>query len=96
MSEQQQAFFQLVKQYETLKDQLNTVGGLLDMAMNTLGVNTYHQDPETGLVYKIHEPDGTFVSYRSIGFKRTAKEGERGGAVLSKKEAEEQGFILRK
>lgn len=89
-------FVQLAKAYEAKKDELNLLKEELTNVMKELGLNQYAQDPETGAVYKIYKPEGTFVSFKEIDFKRTALTGERGGMVLSKKEAEEAGFILRK
>jgi len=91
----EETFIKLAKEYETQKDLLDTIREELEVAANDLGVDRYAQDPETGAVYKVIRPEGTFVSYRAIGFKRTALEGERGGTVLSKKEAEEAGFVLK-
>jgi hypothetical protein len=96
MNEKQAKFLELAKYFEELKDKVSEVGDQLNTAMKDLGVDTYVQDPETRLVYKIVKPNGTFVEYREIGYKRTAKEGERGGTVLAKKEAEEAGFDLKK
>jgi hypothetical protein len=89
-------FIALAKQFEAKRKEVEALGDQLEAAMQALGINTYAQDPETGAVYKIIEPDGTFVPYRKIYYKRTSLEGERGGTVLSKKEAEEAGFVLKK
>jgi hypothetical protein len=66
----------------------------LNLVMQKLDYNTYHQDPLTGIVYKIEEPKGTYVEFQTIAYKRTSKPGERGGNVLAKSEAEAQGFVL--
>lgn len=91
----EETFIKLAKEYETQKDLAETIREELEVAMLALGYDKYAQDPETGAVYKTIKPDGTFVAYRKIAFKRTALEGERGGTVLSKKEAEEAGFTLK-
>ena len=96
MTDTQRKFFELTKEYEVQKDKLSALRDSMEVVMKELGVDTYLQDPETALVYKIHVPQGTFVSFRTIDYKRTAKEGERGGNVLSKKEAEEMGFTVKK
>jgi hypothetical protein len=88
----EEQFIKLAKEYETQKDLAETIREELEVAMLALGYDKYAQDPETRAVYKTVKPDGTFVSYRTITFKRTAMTGERGGAVLSKKEAQEAGF----
>jgi len=92
----QQVFLELAKKTEQMYDDMKAAFAELKTAMEALDVGTYVQDPETLLVYKIIEPTGTFVEFRTIDYKRTAKEGERGGTVLSKKEAEEAGFVLKK
>ena len=89
-------FLTAAKKYEDLKDQLSEARKALDESLIALGVNTYVQDAETLAVYKVIQPEGTFVAFRKIDYKRTAFEGEKGGQVLSKKEAEEQGFYLKR
>lgn len=96
MSNAQAKFVELATQIETMRDALSAKHEELEAVMKELGVDTYVQDPATLLVYKIVKPTGTFMYYRDIDYKRTAKEGERGGTVLAKKEAEEQGFNLKK
>ena len=87
-------FLEAAKKVESLNDQLEAAYQELNTAMSELGLNTYAQDPETKLVYKIVKPKGTFTYYRDIDYVRTAKEDERAG-TLSKKEAEEKGFNLK-
>lgn len=96
MTDLQNRFIELATQYENLSDQISAVRTDLEVIMKELKVDSYVQDPATLLVYKIVKPNGTFMYYRDIDYKRTAKEGERGGTVLAKKEAEEQGFTLKK
>lgn len=88
-------FLELAKLTEEKHEELKALREELKGVMEGLDFNTYVQDPETKIVYKIIEPAGTFVEFRKIDYKRTAKEGERGGTVLSKKEAEEAGFVLK-
>jgi hypothetical protein len=88
--------FQLASEIEDLKAQLKYKQSQLETVLLELGINTYHQDPMTGIVYKIYKPDGTFIAYKSIDIKRTALPGEKGGTVLAKSEAEAAGFVLRK
>jgi len=85
-------FIKLAKEYEAQKDLAETIREELEQSMLALGYDKYAQDPETRAVYKTVKPEGTFVAYRTITFKRTALTGERGGTVLSKKEAQEAGF----
>lgn len=89
-------FLELAKETEALVDQLKSKNEEMNRLMLELGINTYIQDPETLTVYKIIKPIGRWVDFKEIDYKRTALEGERGGQPLSKKEAEEQGFILKK
>lgn len=96
MTENQIKFLELSKKYEELENQMERVRNDLDSSMEQLVLNSYLQDPESGLVYKIYQPHGGFVFYKKVDYKRTAKEGERGGSVLSKKEAEEAGFVVLK
>jgi hypothetical protein len=90
-----QKFLDIAKYYEQLKEKMDEVREDLVKAMGELGVGTYAQDSETNVVYKIVKPTGTFVYYKDLDYVRTALEGERAGS-LSKKEAEEQGFVLKK
>lgn len=96
MTDAQKKFVDLAKQYETIKDQTDVIREQLNAVMVELGINSYVQDPSTLTVYKIIKPNGTFTYFRDIGYKRTALEGEKGGVVLAKKEAEEAGFILKR
>jgi len=64
-----------------------------ELEMQKLGLNTYHQDPVSGLVYKIVKPKGTYMYYKDVDYVRTAKADERQG-TLSKKEATEAGFAV--
>ena len=92
----QDQLFQLAGEIESLKTQLKYKQGQLEEVLVRLGLDTYHQDPINGVVYKVYRPEGTFISFKSIDIKRTALPGETGGVVLSKKEAQEQGFVLSK
>lgn len=88
-------FLSHAKYYEELSAKMDEVRESLRLSMEDLGVNTYVQDIETGLVYKVVKPTGTYMYYRDIDYKRTAKADERSG-TLSKKEAEEAGFTVLK
>lgn len=89
-------FVMLANQIEAEQEKLQEKKDRLTALMLELGVDTYAQDLNTLAVYKIIKPTGTFVYYKDIDYKRTALDGERGGTVLSKKEAEEAGFTLKK
>lgn len=92
----QEQLFQLAGEIEQAKAGLKHKQEQLEKVLPELGINTYHQDPVNGIVYKIYKPEGTFISFKSIDVKRTALPGESGGTVLSKKEAQEQGFVVGK
>lgn len=94
--EKEQKFVELAKKYETMSEELSKVRDELTAAMLEVGVDQYVQDSETMAVYKVIKPSGTFIFYKEVDYKRTAMNGERGGTVLSKKEAEEKGFVLSK
>lgn len=95
MNSLNERFLELVHAYEDLKSNMEKVRNELNQIMLELKVGTYLQDSVTGAVYKIVKPNGTFMYYRDIDFVRTALPGEDRG-TLSKKEAQEMGFILRK
>lgn len=87
----QKRLFELSADIESLKKQQTKNYEELNQILSMLGVNTYHQDPVTKVVYKVVVPTGTFVEYKTIGYERTAFNGEKRGS-LSKKEAREAGF----
>lgn len=94
METKEQRFIRLAKEMEAKSEEMNALREELNAAMADMGVNTYAQDPVTLLVYKVIKPQGTFTYFRDLDYKRTAKEGEKGGTVLAKSEAEEAGFTL--
>lgn len=91
-------FVELANELEVLAAQADAKRQELEAVMLELGEGALAQDPETLAVYKVIVPTGTFISFRKIDYKRTNKEGEKGGgpSVLAKKEAEEAGFVLKK
>lgn len=89
----QARFLEIAKSYEALQEQIAQIREELAQSLAELGVGTYVQDPETGLVYKVAKPNGTFIYFKDIDYIRTAKPSERAG-TLSKKEAEAAGFKL--
>jgi hypothetical protein len=84
-------FLTFSKRFEELKEELKKISPKLNEIMEELGIDEAFQDPETGVVYKIERPKGTFVEYKQIGYVRTKKDSEKRG-TLSKKEAEGMGF----
>lgn len=91
-------FLELAKKSEKLLEEYKKTQEELEAEMISIGLGKYIQDPETMGVYKIHVPTGTFMSFKQIDYKRTNIGDEKSGgpSVLSKKEAEEQGFSLKK
>jgi hypothetical protein len=93
MTEQQVNFLKVAKEYEALKEQMSKAGEVLTEALKALPLNSYLQDPETGLVYKVVIPTGTFIAYKAIDYVRTKKAEERQGS-LAAKEAQAAGFVI--
>jgi hypothetical protein len=89
MTTEQTQFVLLANEYEHASDELNKLRERLVEAMTKVGVGNYAQDLNTGAVYKVVKPNGTFIYYREIDYKRTALGDEKGGQPLSKKEAQE-------
>ena len=92
--EAQQKFLELANKKEELITQLKEINPLLEELMLEIGIGRYFQSNED-LVYKIQEPKGSYVSFTKIEYIRTKRGDEKKGS-LSKKEAEEHGFKLKK
>jgi len=95
MTEQQQKFLEIAKRVETLKEEMKALLPTMNELMAEMKLGEMFQDPESGLVYKIQAAKGTYVYFNPIEYVRTKKAGETAGS-LSKKEAEEAGFVLSK
>lgn len=96
MSQEKQAqFLDLAKRYEALSEEMKEIKVQLQEVMVELKTETMLQDPETMLVYKIVVPKGKYMYFDAIDYVRTKKESEKSGD-LSKKAAEEAGFVLSK
>lgn len=93
LTEQQQKFLELVKQIESLQEQIKPLSEELDTVLSQLTVGELFQDPETKLVYRAAKQDGVWVKYKPLIYQRTRKIGESKGSI-SVKEAKEAGFIL--
>lgn len=92
----QKRLFEITADIESLKKTQSKNYEELEIVLKALGIDTYHQDPLTNVVYKITLPAGTFVPFRQIDYIRTNLSGEkRGGSVLSQKEAKEKGFNVK-
>lgn len=96
MSNEQQTFLDLAKQYEAKQQELLDLKEHLVQSMKALGMETMLQDPATGAVYKIVKPKGKFVYNDEIDYKRTNIGDEKSSTALAKKEAEAAGFVLSK
>ena len=95
MTDAQAKFLEISKRYETLKEEMKALKPTLQELMTEIGVDAMFQDSETGLVYRIEVPTGTYISFDPITYARTKKVGEDKGS-LSKKDAEAAGYTLAK
>lgn len=82
-------------EYERAKATLEEAKVKLEEALSKLPVNSYFQEPFTGIVYKIVVPKGRFIYFDKLSYERTKLVGETKGS-LSIKEAQEQGFYFEK
>lgn len=87
-------FLEISKRYETLKEEMAALKPTLQELMLEMGSGTHFQDHDTGLVYKIIIPTGTFISFDPISYVRTKKVGETKGS-LAKAEAIELGYDIK-
>lgn len=94
MNDLQAKAYDLILKKEELKAQMKEVNLALDVVLTELGEGNAFQAYD-GTVVKVTVPTGTFIEFKRIDFVRTRREGEAKGS-LSKKEAEEMGFILTK
>lgn len=95
MTDTQQKFLEISKRIEVLKEEMKALSPTLEELMLELGEDAIFQDSDTGLVYKIEVPTGTYIEFKKISYVRTKKAGEFKGS-LSKAEAEAAGFVLSK
>lgn len=95
MNDKKQELVGIIKTYEAKKAELDLIRDQMTTLLSDVGVGIYIQCPETGTVYKVVKPNGTFVYFKDLDYVRTALEGERAG-TLSKKEVEAIGFVLKK
>lgn len=93
MENMKNRFFELAERLEQIDEERLKISEELEVVMKNLGMESFHQDPQTGIVYQITKPLGRFVYYKEIDYIRTKKEGERSGS-LSMKKAEEAGFTV--
>lgn len=82
-----------IKKLEEIKESLKKQQEIVDQQLKTFPENTFFQDEETKIVYKIQRPKIRIQVIPELEFIRTKKPEEK-TAQLSKKEAEEAGFKL--
>ena len=85
-----QAFINLSREKEALVSKLKELNLKLNESMLALGLDTMLQDEE-GTVYKISQPKGTYIEFKTIDYVRTRR-GEEKSGDLSLKDAEAAGF----
>jgi hypothetical protein len=93
LTDQQQRIVELTKEREALKERLKESKEELNALLTEAGVGTHFQDPSDGTVFEVIVPTGTFISFDTIGYNRTKREGERAG-TLSMKKAKELGYEI--
>jgi len=94
MTERQQKLVMMLVKYEELKIQMKSMKEEMNLLLKEEGIGSTFQDPSTKLVYKIIEPEGTFIEFQKISYLRTRILGEKGGNYMAIKEAKELGFDL--
>ena len=92
MTPTQKEFVRLEKEKEKVKQYFESLKNAVEAVAKEVGLNGMFQDEE-GTVYKIVEPEGRFVNYEKISYKRTRRRNEERGD-LSLKEAEAAGFAV--
>jgi hypothetical protein len=92
MTEAQQKFVELERKKEDIKKYFEELKLATEAVAKEVGINGFFQD-EQGIVYKVVEPEGKFVTYDRISYIRTRRPHEKRGD-LSMKEAEAAGFRL--
>lgn len=95
MNDLQKKLVEFASQREDLKNKMKSLDEEMSFIMTELGEGNVFQDDD-GVVFRIIIPKGTYIEFKHISYERTRKEGEKGGNFLSKKEAEEAGFVLSK
>lgn len=86
-------FLELEKRKNEVKKYFEELNAATEAVAKQIGIGGMFQDPTDGTVFKIIEPDGQWVTYSKIGYKRTRRHGEERGD-LSLKEAEAAGFNI--
>ena len=92
MTETQKRFVELERKKEEVKKYFDELTVACEAVSKEIGINGMFQD-DHGIVYKVVIPDGKFVYFEKISYKRTKRPNEERGD-LSMKEAEGAGFKL--
>ena len=92
MSEAQKRFIELEKKKEEIKKYFEELTAATEALAEELGVDGHFQDAD-GTVYQIVIPEGRYVAFDKIGYKRTRRVGEKKGE-LSLTKARELGYIV--
>lgn len=90
MTEAQRKFVELERKKEEVKKYFDELNAACVAVSKEIGINGYFQD-EQGIVYKVVIPEGKFVHFEHISYKRTRRPNEERGD-LSMKEAESVGY----
>lgn len=83
-------FLELESKKEEVKQFFKDLDAATKEVAEVVGIGNYFQAPD-GTVFKMVMPTGTFVEFKTIGYERTKREGEKRGS-LSVKEAKEAGY----
>lgn len=94
LSQAQIKFIELEKQKEKVKKFFEELKAANEEVAKEVGIGGMFQDPSDGTVFKVVIPDGKFVAFEKIGYKRTRRQHEERGD-LSLKEAEAAGFKVK-
>jgi hypothetical protein len=92
MTPTQKKFVELEKQKVKVKEYFENLKKAVDEIAEEVGVGGFFQDEE-GTVYKVVEPEGRYINYEKLSYKRTRRVGEERGD-LSIKDAEAAGFTV--
>ena len=92
MSEAQRKFIELEKKKEEIKKYFEELAAATKAVEEEVGIDGHFQDAD-GVVYQIVIPDGRFVQFEKIGYKRTRRPGEKKGD-LSMTKARELGYVV--
>lgn len=85
--------FELAKKREAVLELLKQVDLELEEVLEHLGVDSMYQDPTDLVVYKVVEPTGRYVTYKTIDYVRTRRNPDE-KADLAMGEATARGFNL--